>query len=67
MEITKNKAVNFFLVNVLIPVVLSLIVAYAYDKMKARNELKTKSASQPTKKVEETTVVVEDVENSAVA
>lgn len=47
MEITKNKTADFVLVNVVLPIVLSLVVAYAYDKIKARNEAKTKSASKP--------------------
>jgi hypothetical protein len=54
MEITKNKTVSFILVNVALPVVLSLIVAYAFDKIKAKSEAKVKTASQPPQKVQET-------------
>ena len=60
MEIVKNKTANFLLLHVLMPIVLSLVVAYAYDKLKARSETKastgeTKSASQPSQKASEPT------------
>ncbi len=54
MELTKNKTMNFILVNVVLPVVLSLIVAFAFEKMRAKNETKKKVADVPPKKVEET-------------
>ncbi|WP_066756099.1 hypothetical protein [Crocinitomix algicola] len=57
MEITKNKTVNVLLLNVLLPIVVTVVATVVIDKIKADNESTggTKTASQPAQKVQETT------------
>ena len=60
MDISKKEIGKFLLVNVVIPVVLSLIVAFAFDRIKAKSEAKAKLASQPPKKVPVVTTTPEE-------